>query len=131
MSRRTKKPKPQCFGLLIESGIIGDPEGKAAGQSMYNATMVSSGFWLQHLCEAGASLREGNRLIVQAMNGRIKGRLDNGVDIDGKSNLGGTANRLKKGWVPGCPFPAPDLKLALHLKKTYSDHQRLVSRIQV
>ena len=57
---------------------------------------VSSGFWLQHLCEAGASLREGNRLIVQAMNGRIKGRLDNGVDIDGKSNLGGTANRLKK-----------------------------------
>ena len=96
MSPRTRKPNPQCFGLLIELGIIGDPEGKAAGQSMYNATMVSSGFWLQHLCEAGASLREGNRLIVQAMNGRIKGRLDNGVDIDGKSNLGGTANRLKK-----------------------------------
>lgn len=90
--------RKDAFETLIELGAIGDPAGKAAGHSMYNATMVSNDYWLKRLHESGASLDGfggGNRLIVQAMNSRIKGRLDyyldNGANVDGKSNLGGTA----------------------------------------
>ena len=90
--------RKEAFETLIELGAVGDPEGKAAGHTMYNATMVSNISWLQGLLKAGASLDGfggGNRLIVQAMNSRIKGRLDyyldNGANIDGESNLGGTA----------------------------------------
>ena len=90
--------RKDVFETLIESGSIGDPAGKSAGHSMYNATMVKNDYWLKRLHESGASLDNsggGNRLIVQAMNSGIKGRLDyyldNGANVDGKSNLGGTA----------------------------------------
>ena len=84
------------FNELIKLGAIGDPNGKTAGQSMYNATLVRSDYWLKKLHKAGASLDGfggGDRLIIQAMKSKIKGRLDyyldNGADINAESNLGG------------------------------------------
>lgn len=86
------------FDLLIEAGAVGNPKAAATGHAMYQATVDSDDYYLRRLHEAGASLDNkgaGELLLLSAGRSQIPGRLEyyiqNGADLDGKTNFGGTA----------------------------------------